>query len=247
MRLIRLLSLTIFAGLFIAQAQAENRTISLASINYAPYYASTLENNGVISEIIATAFKRVGYNVKVEFLPFSRGKSMTKNGKFDGMFTLWYRKERLKYFLFSDPVPLPQEIVLYKRKDLNISFKTFDDISDLSIGYVFGYNYPKEFVQAEVRKTKSYTDDENIMKLIKGKVDLAITDRLQAMWAINNSGMVAPETFEAIMPALQTDQQYLVISKKISDFKSIGAAFNKGLKQITEDGTVAKIKKRHGF
>lgn len=228
-------------------AHAENRKLILSSADYVPYFGESLDNQGVISEMIVVAFQRAGYEVKIEFFPWARAEHMAQKGECDGMFALWYRPERESWFIYSDPVPPPNELVLFKSKDLHVTFNNYSDIKDFVIGYVHGYNYPEEFETAKLRKNRSYSDEENIQKLVTGVASLIITDKLQAQFIINSKYSEKIGFYDAVIPALKIDQQYLVISKKIPDHDNVVKEFNNGLKQILADGTAKRIRQNHGF
>ena len=92
--------------LSLSTATAQERTLNIASIEYPPFYGSELESNGFITEIIAEALSRSGYGLDVKFLPWIRAFEGTKAGKFDGLFTVWYRAEREADFVI--PIRCPR-------------------------------------------------------------------------------------------------------------------------------------------
>ncbi len=86
-------------------ASANDRVVQLASTEYPPYYSETMEGKGFITQIIATAFAESGYEIEVTFLPWARAMESTKAGRYDGLFTVWYREDRTEFFAYSDPLP----------------------------------------------------------------------------------------------------------------------------------------------
>ena len=60
----------------------EAREISMLTVDWEPYYASTLKNGGVYIEIVTTAFKRVGHSATITFLPWTRALKYVEDGTY---------------------------------------------------------------------------------------------------------------------------------------------------------------------
>ena len=227
-------------------AQAANRNLDIAATEWPPFYGNELENNGFMSEIIREAFNRVDYDVNVNFLPWKRALDGSKAGRYDGLYTVYYRKEREEWFVFSDPLPA-NVWGFYKRKDSNISFEKFEDLQPYTIGVVRGYVVPPGFDEANLKTVLAKDDAENLRKLHKGRLDLVLTDKIVAKYIINTEIPDAVTTLEWLDKPVSSEVQFLVFSKKVSDHEKILADFNIGLASMTEDGTLKAIMGKHGF
>ena len=223
----------------------ENKVV-LAYVEYPPYYGESLENGGPITEIIVQAFNKVGYAVKLKFVPWARGLEGTKQGTYDGLFTAWYTKDREKWFVFSAPLYLNQ-IGFYKRKGEYIKFNSFQDLKSYKIGVVRGYIRPIGFNEANLQTIESATDRENLLLLTKGRIDLVLTDQTLGKYIIGTQLLGQSDKLEWIAPPVEALNQYLMISKQAKDFQKILESFNLGLKKLTETGERNKILLRHGF
>ena len=147
----------------------------------------------------------------------------------------------------SNPIPPPNTIGFYKQKDKEIIFKTYQDLQPYRIGYVLGYAYPADFIEANLRKNISYTDEMLITKLVQDEIDLALIDKIQAEYLLKTKFPEKSDKFEFMEPPIEVKQQHLVISKKIMSAHKIISDFNHGLKTIMDDGTFEDILKKHGF
>ncbi len=232
----------------------ENITVKLAADNWPPYYGKDLKKNGPISEIISEAFKRVGYNVSIEFVPWANLLDKVKKGKYDAGFTATKTEERSKYYDFSEYIATRSPIVFLKKKETKISYTQLKDLKSYRIGVVQGYVYDSEFDRANLNKIEAHSPTANIKNLLLGRLDLAITDKLVAQHLIKiikknkEFGKKLDELeFMDIYPDRETRKNmYLMISKEYETFGQIKRDFNYGLKQISDDGTLAKILKDHG-
>ena len=233
--------------LFSPQGNSSEKEIFLTSTEYPPYYGQKLKNNGFITEVIRAAFEKEGYKVKVEFYPWLRCKKMAENGESDGMYTLWHTEEREKWFVFSNPIPPQNAIGFYKRTDREITFEAYQDLKPYIIGSVLGYAYPPEFMMAELKDSVFYTDEKLITKLVQGRIDLAIIDRLQGAYLLKTKFLTKNNQFEFMEPPLEMRQQYLVISKKSKRAQKIINDFNRGLEKVINNGFYDEITGGHGF
>ena len=226
---------------------AGERKLNIASTEYPPYYSENLPNGGFLTEIVVEAFKRVGYEVEIKFLPFPRAVQETKEGKYDGLYSFWYRKEREEWFVYSDELPPPTERGFYKQKDKDISFRTFEDLRPYVIGVYRGAAMPPGFDEASLKISEATDDEQNLRKLHKGRIDLALTENLVAKYVIRSQIPNAVPDLEWLPPALHVENQFLVLSKKTESYATILADFNRGLREIEADGTYEAIIAKHGY
>ena len=170
----------------------------------------------------------------------------TKSGKYDGLFTVWYRKEREQWFVFSRPLPA-NKVGFFKRSDKKILFNTYKDLKQYRIGVVRGYAKPPGFDEANLITSEVTSDELNLRKLYKDRIDLALTDRITGMHIINQKIPEAAQVLEWMEPSLHIEIQHLVISKKSKNYQQKLQDFNRGLEQLENDGTLKAILKAHGF
>lgn len=227
-------------------AFAQEKSVSLSYINYPPYYGEMLENGGPITEIIVSAFNSQHYNVKLELLPWSRALEWTKEGKFDGIYTAWFREARKEFFAFSDPLPA-NEVVLFKLKERNINYQSYADLKPHSIGVVRGYANPRGFDEAGLKLAPVTSDKQNFMKLASSRIDLALADKATGNYLIRSQIPDMLGKIDWIEPPLKIDNQHIMFSKQAANYLTKLQDFNKGLEAITASGELDKILKKHGM
>jgi polar amino acid transport system substrate-binding protein len=169
-----------------------------------------------------------------------------KIGKYDGLYSVWYRPEREEWFVFSDALPA-NELGFFKHKDKDISFGSYDELKPYTIGVVRGYALPPGFEEAGLKTSLGNDDEQNMRKLYKRHVALVLIDKIQAQYIINSTIPEAADKLDWIDPPAHVDIQYLVISKQAPDHQILLADFNSGLAEMTADGTLVAIMTRHGF
>jgi polar amino acid transport system substrate-binding protein len=240
-------TLLIGALLCLASAPVTAGEINLVTVDYPPFYSPTLPNEGPITEIVTTAFKNVGYQVNVKYVPWARAMADAKAGKADGLHGAWYKKEREEWFVYSDKMP-GNEIVLFKRKgEEPQSFSSYEDLQPYKIGVVRGYKNPPEFDAADLRTYEANSDTLNLTKLAKGRVDLILVDRALANHILANELTKYKDALEAVDPPLAIEHLYMLLSKESDDYQRKVDDFNKGLKILSDEGGIEEIMARHNL
>jgi len=241
-----LITFVVAMAVFCSSTLAADRTLNIAATEFPPYYGKDLENNGFLTEIIREAFERVGYDIEIAFLPWKRAMEGTKQGKYDGLYSVWRRPEREEWSVFSDALPA-NELGFYKQKSKNITFESFEDLKPYTIGVVRGYALPPGFEEAGLKTVLANNDEINLRKLHLGRLDLVLIDRIMGKYIIDSKLPEAASELEWLDPPVHIDIQHLVISKKITDHNVILEDFNRGLAAMKADGTLKAIMAKNGF
>jgi len=225
----------------------KEKKIVLATCNWEPYMGEKMPNGGLLAVITKKAFQRVGYSAKAEFVPWKRAVELTKIGKYDGLMAGYYNEKRAKIYEVTDAISY-EEMGFYRKKGSKITYKTLEDLRPYIIGIGRGGQYGDEFEAATYLKKEAATDDDlNIKKLMAGRIDLLISSKIGILNLINTKYPEWKGELEFLEPALMRIGFHNMISRAIPNHKTIAADFNRGLKEITKDGTLAKIVKAHGF
>jgi polar amino acid transport system substrate-binding protein len=208
-----------------------------------------ITKNGVISgidvDIVAEAAKRIGIVVDFKLLPWARLENELKKGLgsyVDCAFSFGKNDTRKEYMNFTDtPIKLTS-YVLYAKKG---SFHSHVDVTALKgkkIGIRRGFIVPGNF--EEMRRKNELIVDEidndasNFVKLEKDRIDGVITN---SEVGSATSSPSQSELFVAIELAIEKVPTYLVFNKE-KNLTSDLLAFNKAMKEITNDGTAKKIR-----
>ncbi|MDH3759964.1 MAG: transporter substrate-binding domain-containing protein [Gammaproteobacteria bacterium] len=243
---LKLVLLALICIVFDAALAIDEKHIAIVATEYPPYYGSELEGNGFITEIVIAAFVRSGYVATVKFLPWQRAFDGAKAGKYPVLYTMWYRKEREQWFEYSDALPA-NEIGFFKRLEDDITFSKFRDLKPYTIGVVRGYVNPPGFDEAGLSTEVVNTDALNLNKLLRGRIDLVLIDKLVAQHILDTDHPLNKHQVHWMRPPVKVETQHLVVSKQNPDSQTILGDFNRGLAEITADGTMQKILQKHGF
>lgn len=228
-------------------ARSEERIVTVATLEFAPYVSATLPNNGWAWEVAAEAFKRQEYHATLLIVPWARAVQMTKTGAVDALYMANINPERRKWAVFSDPVG--EELsVAFVRRDNDIAYDGPDDLrGHRMIGLRNAHVVRK--LQDRGLKIKEIVSLEQGIKLLYFKrADVLVTDRYVATHLIHTA--FPPDYANAIAhlePPLDANKLHLAVSRKSKDHEAIRQAFNAGLAEVRADGTYERILQHHGF
>lgn len=118
--------------------------ISFGDENNKSFFITGIENeqtHAMAKEVLKEAYRRLGYEIKYEFLPGKRSLIMANSGESDG--DIARIKGTEKAFRHLVPVPIP--IIWFKgvvfTKKINKNIKDWYDLKGLKIGIIRGIRY----------------------------------------------------------------------------------------------------------
>ncbi len=242
-----IIAIVLFLTAFQSTAVSSDRIIKLATLNWSPYVEENLENYGFTSEIVAQAFKKAGFPVKIYFMPWARVLTDVKAGEYDAMYPAYYSEERSRLYALSKPIA-DGPLVFCKRSDENITYKTLRDLMPYRIGVVRGYVNTLEFDSADylIKKTVN-TDKQNLLKLVAGRIDLAVIDKYTAKQIIKTHIPHAAGKLDFLEPPLENKPLCVGFSKAIKDYAGLLKAFDLALDEMIRTGGIDNIMEKYGY
>lgn len=124
----------------------------------------------------------MGYKVKWIDMPFARALEEMRGAKYPAMAPCVVGGGREEYILFTEPISSIYS-VLWKRKDDEFSWRTYDDLKGRTIGASY-YHYGAGFFEAsEAGKfdvdmvTAKNPEMVHFRKLLEGRTDMFICER----------------------------------------------------------------------
>jgi hypothetical protein len=234
---------------------AEQKKITLATLEWEPYIGSKMPRHGLTAEIVVEAFKRIGYTVEIKFYPWTEALKLGETGEVF-VFSEPFAESPLGFFKKSAAVAGPN-ISQLKRAEENIVFPEDPRVDQTAVlemmkqykfGVVKGYVNTPEFDAATfLKKVEAASDEENLRNLINGAVDLIFIDRYAAKNIIVKKFPWHLQDYEFMEPALANKPLYVGFSKKAADHQQKLKDFNRGLKIAKEDGLLKRLTEKYGL
>ena len=230
--------------------------VYLASSERGPYIGRDLPNKGYVHELMTEAFQKAGYDVEIAFYPSARAILLADRGEKDGILPIYYESALEKDFVFSEPFP-GGKIGLLKKKDFKVGYgvdprdnqtEALRSLSRYSFGVVRGAVNTPEFDAADFLQKDPGTDDKmNLQKLFKDRIDFIVIDKYTAADLITHHLPHLIGQFEFMDPPLDEKPFHVAFSKTSAHCGQLVNAFNQGLHELQQDGTIENILSRHGL
>ncbi|MBC7661928.1 MAG: transporter substrate-binding domain-containing protein [Chitinophagaceae bacterium] len=183
---------------------------------------------GLTVDILREAFRRKGYTLVMEMRPFARCLKEVKSGLFDGMSDVVPRPGYLSSTL---PVSVWTNAIWVRDDSLQRSFEGLASFKGKTVGFVKGYTYaPKVQTYDGWFRDWAKTDEMNINKLAKGRVDFIVGDIISTQHYLS----ITPHKIHVLEPPIESQREYVLFNVSRTFLLK---DFNEGLKSVMDDGT----------
>lgn len=227
---------------FIAAAEP----MSIATSEWPPYgYVENGKAVGFATEILDKVLPKMGFEPKIEFMPWKRATEMAKAGETDAVYSASYNVERAEFLLYPETALHPSEYVLFIRKSDagKLKFETLDDLKDHKVGVTRGYSYSDEFLKKldELKNSEEANSDElNFEKLNEGRIDYFPADLLNGLTLLNKLGM--QDKIVYLDKRIKVKDYFIAFSKKSPKInEEFVKKFSDELKSFTQTDDYKRI------
>ncbi len=240
-----LLILVLFAASSSASSQVKSLVIAVED-DASPW--SRPDGSGYANDVVKAAFKAAGVEVELRVVPYARCKRMALRGEVAGCFSMSPSPE------FNSLIELSANPIFscyagyFYNNDKPPRVKRQEDLPHGTVvGTVIGYEYPPEIERLAQNGTivieQSPSEALNLKKLALGRVDLALltyNETKSPQLLIGRAGVAGKVSITPLRAG--TLKSYIGFSLKHPDGPSAAREFNRGLRQITRDGTMLRIR-----
>ncbi|MFE8070487.1 transporter substrate-binding domain-containing protein [Marinobacteraceae bacterium S3BR75-40.1] len=211
--------------------------------DWPPYISPDMKHNGVTSRVVVEAFARAGVEVELQVMPWARAKLMAREQVVDGTFAWSHKKERERYFLYSDAVA-EYGYVFFHLRSRPFDWQTLADLKGMTVGGTLSYNYGDDFYKAA--RSGLFTlelmsgDILNWRKLLAGRIDLFPQD-INAGYAQLHK-FFSPADYNRIThsahPLKPLTTLHVLFPRDAPRSRALRERFNKGLAALRKEGRI---------
>ncbi|WP_454913031.1 substrate-binding periplasmic protein [Stutzerimonas chloritidismutans] len=233
-------------GATLAHAQAPDK-INLLTENFPPYnmaddgknFARDEHITGIAADIVREMFKRAGidYTLTLRF-PWERIYGMALEQPNYGVFVTARLPEREELFKWVGPIG-PDDWVLLARGDSPINLTSLDQARQYNIGAYKGDAIAEHLDGQGLQPQLALRDQENVKKLIDGKIDLWATGDPAGRYLARQDGVTG------LKRVLRFDsaELYLALNKQVAD--ETVQKLQKALDQMRSEGVIDEVNARY--
>lgn len=201
-------------------------------------YIENGKPTGILVDVVTEAFRRSGQSVKIQLMPWARCLVEARDGKVDGIFSVFRLPEREAFLAYTNVPVITQVEVLFAHADSDIRFDgNLAKLAHAKIGVILGTSYGPEIdsllksgVWHQVTDTNSV---ESLVAMLSAKrIELAPSYRYVFLDAAKRAS--AMDKIQELTPPVQSIPSYLAFNKKRDYTKTI-AEFDKALVSMKAD------------
>lgn len=215
---------------------------------YAPFTDQRLPQGGMISEMMQVIFQKMGYAVHIDFKPWKRGYMEARESLYLGTFPYAKTEERLREFLYSEPLHVVHE-VFYVRRDAPIRYTQDEDLTGLIVCRPLGYLLRdlQPLLDAKIITVQQPSQLENCFRMLELKrVDLVVINETVGKEVVASLyGASGHNAFKILEKPLAELTLHFIISKQHPTGSLYIQAFNQALEDLKRDGTLDAIVSKH--
>ena len=205
------------------------------------YYNEDLKLTGISIEIMEAVKKEINSQVPIKEVPWTRGVKITKKRKNSAIFSMLKTPERENLYKWVGPL-IDLSMVFFKKTGSNVVLKSLEDAKKVNkIGVT------RDVANYEILSAKGFTnldvlqngaDENNIIKLIKGRIDLWASTYFGGLYSgrsLGYKGMLEP------IPEVPIFKGQLYLAFNLKTDNSIVKQWQSGLDRIKLNKTFDRI------
>ncbi|WDY58479.1 substrate-binding periplasmic protein [Pseudomonas sp. PSKL.D1] len=218
--------------------------LRLVSDDWAPYvFREAGQPKGIDYEVTNEVFRRLGVEVEWQFLPWKRCLAMIEQGLADGVMDIFETDSRKAYMVYPAEPMSDVEFVLYQASDRRHLISRLSDLAGLRVGTSPGYNYGGAFNEsAAFSREAAPSHEANFGKLVLGRIDLLITDRLVGRYVRRQLGL--EQQVDELPLVVNRQPQFLGLARKPGR-EALAHAFSDELRRFKQEPAYVAIIERY--
>jgi len=228
-------------GLLVPPSSAENTVVTAVCDPWPVLLDPDSEKQGLIVEIAQAAYLSQGYDLKVNFVPWSRAMVMIEQKRAHLLLGAWYTEERNDYLLYSKPI-FSSAIQFIKPKDSTFSYEGINSLQGKRVGTILSYQYDQAFLEEKsIERIAANSLLYNIHNLIAGRIDLTLDDHYVLEYMLERHIPNWQDKVSFVEQPLADKDIFLAANRTNPEHKAIIEAFNMGLAQLKTSGRYKEI------
>lgn len=225
---------------------AKNDRVVFATGEWPPFTSKKLPHYGRATALVSAICKVAGIDPVYEFYPWKRAEALVLKGKAFAAFPYAVSADRQRIFNYSDVLFQGLNALVYHRSNPNIpkdfKYRSPADLAGYRIGGISGSFLRSELDRAGIKYKATTSIDQSIQKLVVGRLDFCIDDRVVLTDAIHRLYPGKMLDFKFVpQPFGEKRPTALLVSRDYPKSQELLKRFNKALAIMKENGEYQRI------
>lgn len=237
-----------------------DRIVSIATLpGYSPYcfYKSGADHKtwdrvppgsdsrvfqGYSWDVIRESFHAVGYTLDLRIVPWARAMYELKRGKVELLFPAGRNTERMEYMDYSSEPVNAVDFLIYTDGESEVEWNGLESLAGQTIGAARGWNFGDRWEkQSTFQKQLVDSIEQGFRMLDEGRIDGFAG--YEVVWDYKIRNMDRSGEYGKT-PAFDETREFVTALKSNPRGEELLAAFDRGKRIITENGTMERIAAR---
>lgn len=253
-------TVVLLCALFFLSFGAQADTIRIKADEWCPFNClPDSDSKGYMIEVAERIFQKAGHQLKYEVMPWSRSIEHARKGKIEGI--VGATKGEVPDFIFPEEEFGISLDSFYVKRGNPWRFKGVESLDGMKVGiqndYEYGERIDKYFAaHMDSGRIQAAPGDEpvrlNIRKLVKGRVDAVIEDKLVFLYNAKEAGLLDQVEEAGSNPIInpsdyQAVQVYIAFSPKNPKSGEYARILSEGIREMRASGEFQKILDKYGL
>ncbi len=236
-----------------SHAGGASKNITMATVEWPPFFSSELDKGGFVSEIARQALHRKGYTMEIDFMPWKRAEYLTRNGDYNGLFGCWVNNDIRKNFSVSTEIMASGDghFLVPSSVEGPVDLQP-EDLAGKKVGIVRGYAVSESLgelmnsgtiVKFEVSRVKQLLD----MIKWENRVDIILENYLVAEYYHKKYFPGSGCQLKKVGKDALDGGLYVCWSNSGNVAQEVRRDFDDAIREMRKDGTITGIEKEFGI
>lgn len=227
----------------------EKEELLIVTDHYPPlvYSPSNPKGEGFTLELTRKAFERQGIEVRYAFYPWPRCVELINDHTAFATVPWASTSERLETHAFSKFFAKNELKLAYMEGNQRVpdEYTSFDDLKELTFGAVDAYFYVPQLQALDIQLDISQNEKDALTKLYNGRYDILPIEYNVYQHLIAETFGEEGSKIKVLDPPVREYYYGLRVSQSYPGQKVLLEKFNRGLKQLVDDGTYDSLLEKY--
>ncbi|MDT8990631.1 transporter substrate-binding domain-containing protein [Curvibacter sp. APW13] len=200
------------------------------------------EPHGYHIDTVGAALREMGGTAEFHFYPWKRAEMLVQRKQMAGLLSLHPTPERERQLLFSTEPLSSSDNVLFVAKGREFPVDRIEALAGKTIGTTAGYNYGADFMrlsgQGLFRTDEANTDEQGMRKLVAGRFDAFVCDRVIGLGLLRSLGLRDQVT---VLPWVVSSVKLHAAFAKTPENAAFIPKFDSALRKLKKSGQWQQI------
>lgn len=230
----------------IAQAETK-KVLRVVADTWKPMTGRHLPYQGFSIHLARLAFKELGYELSVEFMPWTRIDETINKDRYDIITAVWSDRNRALSMEYSEPY-YSNNMVFISKSSEPFHYAGPNSLLEKRLGLVSAYSYPEEVLGLKGVDYQLVSDArQNLQRVASGEIDITLGAKSVMAFQAKTILKKGEALFYDDKHPVANFPLYLALSKRVENHQDLIQGFNQIMIRYKQQGIFEQLERQHGL